>query len=286
MGFENTETPDPGNYQGSINLSKEETRILAAPSKADAEILVDEHLYDVGPARCGALGDCLGWNQPQNIETVRQNSLIRRVMLVVFFQLLIVTIQCGVMLVFQEELQPYVEKYWWVIIIVIVVEFISLFVLFCVRKKRFINLTVLVIFTLTSGTFTVPVPVGIISWSLGFTVSTVVILYDVATVVEAAGICLFLVGFLMIYTLVTRTEVKWLSVGMFLLSFVCLFSLERSLLPGAVRNADVGTYLVHPGLVWSVQLLVVSAVLPLRCHLIHGIHHRGYSPFDEQVCGP
>merc|ERR1712173_154627 len=57
--------------------------------------------------------------------------------------------------------------------------------------------------------------------STGFLVGTVVITYNVATVVEAAIICFVLAAFLMIYTLVTRTKVNWLgaflSLGMFAL---------------------------------------------------------------------
>ena len=51
------------------------------------------------------------------------------------------------------------------------------------------------------------------SW-IGFLAGVVVISYDVFTVVEAAVICLVLVGALMIYTLVTRTQVRWLGICM------------------------------------------------------------------------
>merc|ERR1711879_571572 len=44
----------------------------------------------------------------------------------------------------------------------------------------------------------------------------VIVFYDVNTIIEATVICMVLVGTLMIYTLVSRTEVKWLGAFLFL----------------------------------------------------------------------
>merc|ERR1712137_670187 len=78
-------------------------------------------VVEIPEPKCGALGNCLGCNQPVDHEEVRRNTLIRRVMSVLFVQ---------------------------IVLIAVFVEFVSLFILFCVRRKFPLNLIVLFVFTM------------------------------------------------------------------------------------------------------------------------------------------
>lgn len=181
-----------------INLSKE-------PTKADRGHHHDQHYeaeinlesYEERPDRCGALGDCLGWNSPESAFEANRNQLIRRVMTIVFLQLVVVAGECaffyGV-----SSVRAFIQDAWWMLLIAIVFEFVTLFILFCVRKKTPLNLIVLFFFTISTG----------------YMIASVIAFYNVGTIIEAAVICMVLVGTLMIYTLVNRTSVKWLGVCM------------------------------------------------------------------------
>merc|ERR1712137_26974 len=197
MGAEGIDLAKPVLSEGDRSVTKGAPPTYHEP---EAEIPLIDPDYDYHSSyssrRCGALGDCLGYNSPESYEDARRNTLIRRVMLVLFFQVLLVSIQCGVMLAFRDEMYDFFNEYWWTIIIIACVEIFTLLVLFCVRRIRFLNLIILVLFSLSTG----------------FLAGVVVISYDVFTVVEAAVICLVLVGALMIYTLVTRTQVRWLGI--------------------------------------------------------------------------
>lgn len=156
-----------------------------------AEIYIDEGEH----GKCGALGDCLGWNKPQSAIDANRNTLIRRVMIIVFVQLIIVAGECG-LFYGVHSLRDFIQDAWWMLIIAIVLEFVFLFILFCVRKKTPINLIVLFFFTVATG----------------YMIASVVAFYEIGTVIEAAVICMLLVGTLMIYTMVNRTSIRWIGV--------------------------------------------------------------------------
>ena len=110
--------------------------------------------------KCGALGDCLGWNNPHNHEAVKRNQLIRRVMLIVFAQLLCVSIMSSIVL-FVPPIRDFVAEnnttgswfFWVAFITAIIFEFGSLIALFVVRKKFPLNMIVLFVFTISTGNF-------------------------------------------------------------------------------------------------------------------------------------
>jgi len=160
--------------------------------------LVDHtSIVEIPEGKCGALGDCLGWNQPINHEHVKKNQLIRRVMLIVTAQLILVSGLCALFM-FIDPITEFVQNEYWMIWVAILLEFVSLFVLFCVRKKFPANFIVLLVFTLATG----------------YMVASVVTYYAIYTVVEAGVITITIFIVLVVYTLVSRTDFRW--IGLFL----------------------------------------------------------------------
>jgi hypothetical protein len=157
---------DSGNNQISLEKNPEPVSGLygVPPRAEEAKSLyeysqqpnyyTDSHdhssVVEIPEGKCGALGDCLGWNQPINHEHVKKNQLIRRVMLIVTAQLILVSVLCA-MFIFIDPITEFVQDEYWMIWVAVLIEFISLFVLFCVRKKFPANFIVLLIFTLATG---------------------------------------------------------------------------------------------------------------------------------------
>ena len=109
------------------------------------------NIYDAPTKKCGALGDCLGWNQPVDHENIRRNLLIRKVMLVVMVQLFIVSIECSIFY-FIDSIRIYlVENGWWIVLVVLIPEIVVLIILFVLRRKSPVNLILLFLFTVTTG---------------------------------------------------------------------------------------------------------------------------------------
>jgi len=201
MGY--TDTNDT-QVQPGINLSKEPlldegySKGLLHNSN-ETEIHLGYEVMDND--RCGALGDCLGCNKPLSHEDVRRNTLIRRVMVIVFLQLVVVAGECSMLYgISSARIWIADPDNWWMLLIAIVLEFATLFLLFAVRKKFPLNIIALFLFTIATG----------------YMVGSVIVWYDISTLIEAAIICMVLVGTLMLYTLITRTEVKWLGVFLIL----------------------------------------------------------------------
>jgi hypothetical protein len=102
---------------------------------------------------CGALGDCCGFNSPVDHSALRRIILMRKVFLVVLFQLLIVIGMCSLGIFVGEVRRFLVNPKYFVVmwIIATILEFVSLIILFVVRHKFPWNFISLVVFTVSSG---------------------------------------------------------------------------------------------------------------------------------------
>jgi len=163
--------------------------------------------------RCGALGDCLGWNSPIDHEAVQRIQLLRRVMLIVLGQLSVVAVMCSIVL-FVPQVRDFILDnivsnswlFWVMFITAIIFEFGSLIVLFLVRKKFPVNFIVLLVFTISTGYF----------------VAISVSLYSIQIVLEAVIITAIIVVSVVLYTLISRADFKILGAFLFfgLLAFI------------------------------------------------------------------
>jgi hypothetical protein len=123
--------------------------------------------------KCGAIGYCLGWSTPPDHEALKRTQLLRRVMILLFIQLLTVTAICCVAL-FVDPINTFLVEnntidswfFWTGFILGFVLEIITLVVLYFVRKKFPLNVIVLAIFTFVTSNAFIPL-------SLPFTITNI-----------------------------------------------------------------------------------------------------------------
>ena len=94
-------------------------------------------------------------------DVMARKSLVRKVLLLVVFQMLIVIAMCSPV-VFIDSVNRWFVRNNWIWILAIPIEFISLFMLFCFRKKKPLNFILLLIFTVSTGNRNILVSLSLI----------------------------------------------------------------------------------------------------------------------------
>eukprot|EP01095_Lingulamoeba_sp_RSL-Kostka_P006614 TRINITY_DN2081_c3_g1_i2.p1 TRINITY_DN2081_c3_g1~~TRINITY_DN2081_c3_g1_i2.p1 ORF type:complete len:237 (+),score=55.51 TRINITY_DN2081_c3_g1_i2:111-821(+) len=154
----------------------------------------------------GFVGKIFSWDNPDP-DYKQRNSFIRKVLLILVAQLLLVAMECIIFYAI-PGFNDYVQhEGWWIYLLSVLVEVIVLIPLFIFRHKKPINLVLLLIFTLSTGTV----------------VAITVCFFEASVVIEAAVITILVTAVLMGYTLISKADFRFLAPFLFCALFSLIF---------------------------------------------------------------